>query len=69
MKENDCPIKDCYCKCETKQELRDWTFRSIQKHLYEERQKGYANIDFRLFYEFVGNVIDGYAEYSMDMEK
>jgi hypothetical protein len=29
MKENDCKIKGCWCKCETEQEHADWTIKQI----------------------------------------
>lgn len=67
MKENNCPIKDCFCKCETKQELQEWSFRVIQRHVCEERKKEYKDIDFERFYWFVCHMIDGYAEISIDM--
>ena len=71
MKENDCSIRDCWCKCETKQEFKANCFDSIKKIIYDTRNKtkniigvgGYE--DESEAFDKIGYIVDCYAEMTM----
>ena len=66
MKQNDCKIEDCFCKCETKEEHRDWTFRAIQKRVYEEARRDTKN--YELAFLHIQHLVDAYSEYCIDVD-